>query len=463
MILPDGVGRLFDIPARPVFDFLGGNSMSITARLRQAARLLLLGVLCATTAQALAARTLIHAGTLIDGLGGKPVTERTIVVDGERIVSIERGYLDPEQGDTVIDLSGQTVMPGLIDMHVHLESQINPHTNIERFTLNPTDRAFRSVVHAKRTLDAGFTTVRDLGSHDHVVLSLRDAVNQGLVPGPRIIAAGEAIATTGGHADPTNGARDGLFPEPTPANAVINGPVEARAAVRYRYKEGADTIKITATGGVLSQAKDGAGAQFTIEEIESVVAAAKDYGYIVAAHAHGDEGIRRAVLGGVTTIEHGTFMSEATMDLMKKHHTWYVPTLEAGRFVADKAKIDGYFSELVRPKAAAIGPKLQATFAKAYKRGVPILFGTDTGVSPHGDNWKEFTYMVEAGMPALEAITCATSKPAMVLGRDADIGSIRPGRYADIIAVPGDPLADIQLMGKVDFVMKGGKVERSDG
>jgi len=234
---------------------------------------------------------------------------------------------------------------------------------------------------------------------------------------------------------------------------------DARQAVRQRYKDGSDVIKITATGGVLSYAKSGDAPQFTVDEIKSVVDTARDYGYRVAAHAHGTEGMKRAILGGVTSIEHGTYMTDEVMTLMKQKGTWYVPTITAGRFVADKAKIDGYYPDVVRPKAARIGAQIQQTAAKAYKAGVKIAFGTDSGVSPHGDNAREFVYMVEAGMPAGYALQSATLFAAEVLGVD-DQGAIEAGKRADIIAMPGDPLVDIQQVMKVDFVMKDGKIHR---
>lgn len=426
--------------------------------LRRAAAGALLSLLAAG-ASADHHRTLIHAGTLVDGFGGRPQTERTIVVEGDAIVAVERGYRRAGEGETVVDLRSHTVMPGLIDMHVHLTGETSPTEYVESFRKNPEDHAFRSAVWAERTLMAGFTTVRDVGGP--VALALRDAVNTGWADGPRIFAAGTTIASTGGHGDSTNNLNRALFDPPGPVEGVANGPHEARAAVRQRYKDGSDLIKITATGGVLSQASSGQNAQYTVEEIEVIVSTARDYGFHVAAHAHGTEGMKRAVLGGVTTIEHGTYMSDEVMDLMIERGTFYVPTIIAGKFVAEKAEVDGYFTPIVRPKARAIGPLIQDTFGRAYARGVPILFGTDTGVSAHGDNWKEFVYMAEAGMPMLEAITVATSKPAEVLGRE-DIGAIEVGRLADIVAVPGDPLADPELMGSVSFVMKEGEVYRHD-
>ena len=325
------------------------------------------------------------------------------------------------------------------------------------------DYAFRSVGYAEKTLMAGFTSVRDMGGQ--VAPHLRDAVAQGLVRGPRIFAAGKSIATTGGHADPTNGWNDmlsHLAGAPGPVEGVVDSVEGARQAVRQRYKEGSDVIKITATGGVLSYARSGDGPQFTGDEIEAIVATARDYGYKVAAHAHGTEGMKRAVLAGVDTIEHGTYMTAEVMELMKRRGTWYVPTIHAGRFVADKAKIDGYFPDVVRPKAARIGAAIQQTAGDAYRAGVRIGFGTDAGVGPHGDNAREFIYMVEAGMPAAYALQAATIRAAEVLGVD-DQGVIEAGKRADIIALPGDPVADINAVMDVDFVMKDGVVAREPG
>jgi len=317
------------------------------------------------------------------------------------------------------------------------------------------------VGYAEKTLQAGFTTVRDLGGE--ITLKLRDAINAGLVKGPRIYAAGKSIATTGGHADPTNGMSSELsfvIGPPGPTEGVVNGTDDARQAVRQRYKDGSDLIKITATGGVLSYAKSGDAPQFMTDEIRAIVETAKDYGYAVAAHAHGKEGMKRAIEGGVTSIEHGTYMDEEIFALMKKHGTWYVPTITAGRFVADKAKVPGYFPEIVRPKAERIGSQIQDTFAKAYRSGVKIAFGTDMGVGPHGDNALEFGYMVEAGMPAAEALQSATYRAAEVLG-ERDLGQLEPGFRADVVAVPGNPLEDIALTRKVAFVMKDGVVYRA--
>ena len=404
----------------------------------------------------------LQCGRLFDARAGRMLDAHTVVVRDGRIERVESGRVDVP-GTKAVDLSGHSCSPGWTDLHVHLGSQSSPQSYSEGFRLDPVDYAFRSVGYARKTLMAGFTSVRDLGGE--VSPHLRDAINQGLVVGPRIWAAGKSIATTGGHADPSNGVNDALshlMGPPGPTEGVINSPEDARQAVRQRYKEGSDVIKITATGGVLSYARSGDAPQFTEDEIEAVVSTARDYGYKVAAHAHGEEGMRRAVAAGVDTIEHGTYMSDEVMALMKRNGTWYVPTIHAGRFVADKAKIDGYFPEVVRPKAERIGALIQDTAARAYRNGVRIAFGTDMGVGPHGDNAREFVYMVEAGIPAAVALQSATVRAAEVLGVD-DQGVIEAGKRADIVAMPGNPVEDINAVLGVDFVMKDGAIHASPG
>jgi len=408
-------------------------------------------------AQLQAQKTFIWCGTLIDGTSNDPKTNMTIVIEKNKILSVESGFVNAGANEKTIDLKTKTVTPGWIDMHVHVETETKKGNTADRFILNPTDIAFESIRYVNATLMAGFTTVRDLGGNG-VNVSLRNAINKGWVTGPRIFTAGKSIATTGGHADPTNGYSKDLIGDPGPKEGVINGPADAYHAVRQRYKESSDLIKITATGGVLSQAKDGANAQFTEEEIKAVVAAAKDYGFKVAAHAHGAEGIKRAIRGGVSSIEHGTFMDDEGMKLMKQYGTWYVPTITAGKSTADSAKIPGYYTDIVTPKALATGPQIQKTFAKAYKEGVKIAFGTDAGVFKHGLNWLEFTYMIEGGMKPMEAVKSATINAATLLGVLDNLGSIEAGKLADIVAVDGDPLKDAQAFGKVIFVMKDGTV-----
>ena len=402
-------------------------------------------------------KTYIWCGTLIDGNSNEPKKEMTVVIEKNKIVAVEKGFTKGGTSDKTIDLKTKTVTPGWMDMHVHMEGETNPNAYLERFTLNPTDIAFNTIPIAERTLMAGFTTVRDLGGSG-VNISLRNAINKGLVKGPRIFTAGKAIGTTGSHADPTNGYRKDLMGDPGPAEGVVNSEEDGKKAVRQRYKDGSDLIKITATGGVLSLAKNGQNPQFTEAEIKAIVETAKDYGFTVAAHAHGAEGMKRAIRAGVTSIEHGTLMDEETIELFKKYGTWYVPTITAGQSVADSAKKPGYYPEVVAKKALEIGPQLLNTFTKAYKAGVKIAFGTDAGVYKHGQNWKEFTYMIEAGMPAMQAIKCATINAAELLGMKDQLGSIEAGKLADIVAVDGDPLTDPKVFGKIVFVMKDGMV-----
>jgi imidazolonepropionase-like amidohydrolase len=404
------------------------------------------------------ADTLIHAGRLIDGDANRALVERTLRVDGERIVAVESGYAQPGANDTVVDLRQATVMPGFMDAHVHLTSQYSASSNLNRFILNEADYAYDAAKYARRTLEAGFTVVRDLGGPFNVTIALRKAIADGDVPGPMIISAGTALASTGGHADSTNGWAAHFGADPGPKDGIVNSPADARKAVRQRYKDGVDWIKITATGGVLSVAKNGQNPQFTDEELKAIIDTAADYGLRVAAHAHGTEGMKRAVLAGVASIEHGTYMTEEVMDLMIERGTVFVPTIMAGNWVAEKSKIDGFFPELVRPKAATIGPIIRSTFAAAYKRGVPIVFGTDTGVSAHGDNAQEFALMVEGGMPPMDAIKSATSVAADFFDIGDSHGRLKPGYQADIVAVAGDPLEDITLLQHVGFVMKGGTI-----
>lgn len=412
-------------------------------------------------AVALAQETYLHCGRLLDVKSGKMLSEKTIVVSGNSIKSIENGYKTGGAQDVVVDLKDKTVLPGFIDMHVHIEGQSSPNTYIQRFTLNDADVAFQSTVYAKNTLMAGFTTVRDLGGSG-VNIALRNAINKGVIVGPRIFTAGKAIGTTGGHADPTNGMKKDLMGDPGPKEGVVNSEEDGKKAVRQRYKDGADVIKITATGGVLSVAKSGQNPQFTIEEIKAITETAKDYNMLTAAHAHGDEGMRRAILGGIKTIEHGTLMSEETMDLMVKHNTFLVPTITAGKEVTENAKKPGYFPDVVAKKASEIGPKIQATFQLAYKKGVPIAFGTDAAVFPHGENAREFVYMVEAGMPVVEAIKSATITNAELLGMGDNLGQLKAGFLADIVAVDKNPEDDVNTLRNVVFVMKEGKIFKSE-
>lgn len=412
---------------------------------------------CAS-AQPVAADTLIHAGRLIDGTTSQAQENVTIRIVENKITAIESGFTRGGSDDEVIDMRNGTVMPGFIDMHTHLTSQSEPGSYMHRYTHNEADVAFRAAHFADITLRAGFTTVRDLGDSFAASVALKRAIQAGYVQGPRVYTAAKSLATTGGHADPSNGSRRGLMDTPGPMEGVVNGVDEARQAVRARYQEGADLIKITATGGVLSMAASGDNPQFMDDELEAIVQTATDYGMRVAVHAHGKDGMMRAIRAGVHSIEHGTYMDDEVFALMQEYGTYYVPTITAGRSVAERAEIDGYFPEQVRAKARAIGPLIQGTFGRAYAAGVNIAFGTDSGVFDHGENAREFEYMVEAGMPPIEAIRAATLTAATLLGAEDIIGSIEVDKYADIVAVQGNPLDDINLLKDIQLVIKDGVV-----
>ena len=419
--------------------------------------LLLLSVLTAS-----AQDIYIHAGKIYDTNSGKLSSEKTIIISDNIIKSIENGYKEASEDDIKIyDLKSKVVLPGLIDFHVHMESQSGGQDRyVRRFQDNKADVAFRSSVIAKKTLMSGFTSVRDVGGSG-VNISLRNAINNGVIPGPRIFTSGKTIATTGGHGDRTNGFRDDLVADPGPEQGVVNSIADARKAVRFRYKNGADLIKITATGGVMSLAKNGQNPQFTEEVIREIVKTADDYGMHVAAHAHGDEGMFRAVNAGVTTIEHGSIMADRTMRLMKEKQTYLVPTISAGEHVVKMAKIPGYYPEIIIPKALEVGVQNKATTKKAYKMGVPIAFGTDAGVFPHGDNAGEFVYMKEIGIPAEYSLNSATITNAKLLNMENLLGQLKEGFYADIIAVDESPLENIATLENEIFVMKDGKVYKN--
>jgi imidazolonepropionase-like amidohydrolase len=412
------------------------------------------------------ATSVVHCGHLFDSESGRMLGETSITVEGERIKAVQAGA--PQAGGAqsnvqVIELGNATCLPGLIDSHVHLTMQTSPTQYSDQFRLNIADYAIRSTVYAQRTLMAGFTTVRNVADIANESIALRNAINAGIVPGPRIYTSGKAIGSTGGHADPTDGYRSDLMGDPDARGGIINSPEDAWKAVRQHYKDGADLIKIMPSGGVLDESSSVDNAQLTIPEIQAIVAAAHDYGFTVAAHAHGAEAIRRAVIGGVDSIEHGTFMNDEDMKLMKEHGTWYVPTIIAGKYVEEKAGVPGYYPAQVAVKAKMVGPVIQATAGKAYRAGVRIAFGTDAAVYPHGQNAKEFEYMVQAGMPAAFTLQAATTHAAQLLKHEKDFGSVTAGKYADIVAVPGDPLADITQMQHVGFVMKAGVVYKRDG
>jgi len=400
------------------------------------------------------AATVMHCGRLVDVRTLQVHTERTIVIEGKRIARVESGYASAPDA---VDLRQHTCLPGLIDLHIHFGGELSKNAYMERLQLNPADAAIRSVVFAEKTLMAGFTSARDLGNDKGVGVALRNAINQGMIRGPRLQVAG-FVGSTGSHGDPTNSLRLDLMGKPGLEHGIVSGPDQARDAVRQQYKERYDLIKIATTGGVLSLARSGDAPTLVDSELAAIVTTARDYSMPVACHAHGAEGMKRAIRAGVQTIEHGTYLDDEAIELMKRHGTWLVPTISAGRFVTDRAKDEGYFPEVVRVKAATIGPLIQGMFARAYKAGVKIAFGTDQGVAPHGENAKEFEFMVEAGMPPLEAIRAATLHGAQVMGMEKEIGTLEAGKLADVVAVPGDPSRDIAVMTRVGFVMKDGTI-----
>ncbi|MCL4706404.1 amidohydrolase family protein [bacterium] len=434
---------------------------------RQPARLLwlcsfVLMFMIGMTSPARAQRTLVHAGTLIDGISDKTQNNITLTVEKGRIIAIEKGFTAAKTNDKIIDLKNKFVLPGLMDMHTHLSGQTETAGYLKRFQLYPPEQALAATQYLKNTLMAGFTTVRDLGGGEGVDLALRNAVNRGDIIGPRMLVAGKSLAVMGGHADPTNGFREDILGIPGIEEGVINGVESARTATLLAIKRGADWVKITATAGVLSLSGNAQNPQFTEEEIRAIVNTAADFGRKVAAHAHGAEGAKRAIRAGVASIEHGTFMDDETMALMKQNSVYWVPTITAGKSVADSAKIPGYYSPIVVPKALSIGPMIQETFRRAYKAGVPIAFGTDAGVFRHGRNAVEFQYMVEAGMPPLAAIKSATYHTAKLLDKLDELGTLEAGKIADIIAVAVDPLQDIKALQNVAFVMKDGVVYKNE-
>ncbi len=416
-------------------------------------------MLCIATV--LSQETLLHCGKLIDTENGKVLVEQTITVSGNKIVKVENGYASAKEGQQVIDLKSKTVMPGFIDMHVHIEGETNPKRYLETFTKNEADIAFTAAEIAERTLLAGFTTVRDLGGSG-VNVSLRNAINNKTVKGPRIFTAEKAIGTTGGHADPTNGFKKVNMGDPGPTEGVINSVDDARKAVRQRYKNGADLIKITATGGVLSVSKNGDNPQFRQEEVDEIVRTAKEYGMHVAAHAHGKEGMQRAIKAGVQTIEHGSFMDKETVALMKQYDTYLVPTLSAGKYVAQKAKVKGYYPDIIIPKIEKVDATLKETFTMVAQSGVNIAFGTDAGVFPHGENAKEFRYMTEYGWSPMFAIQSATITNGRLLDMDSKLGVIASGYLADIVATSEDPTQNITTTEDIKFVMKDGVIYKNE-
>lgn len=399
--------------------------------------------------------TVIHAGHLIAVPGEDARQDVTIHVRGNRIEAIEDGFQSPE-GATVIDLSDDWVMPGFIDSHVHLLSQQGPLRRFEGFVLNPADMAFNGAANARKTLLAGFTTAQDVGGNFEAITALRDAIEDGDVPGPRLRVSGPSVTPTGGHGDINGFAFDvmHMFSSET----ACNGPADCRRAVRELVRGGADVIKITATGGVLSDTAAGVEQQFFIDELEAITEAAHMMGRRVTAHAHGVTGINAFLEAGGDSIEHGTYLDRDSIRLFRRNGAYLVPTVMAGEFVAQQAETADWMTDNQRAKSRQVGPEMLEMARRAHEGGVNIAFGTDSGVSAHGDNAREFELYVMAGMTAMEAITTATVNASRHIQMADEIGTIEAGKLADIVAVDGDPLADIAELRDVDFVMKDGVV-----
>ncbi len=408
-----------------------------------------------------AAVTVVHCPSLFDSAAGKMLGPTTVVISGAKFDKVVPGT-ESEAGATVVDLTGVTCLPGLIDDHVHLDNQFGENSYAEAAHVNFANLVLRSTLYARRTLMAGFTTVRNVGDTDYDTVALRQEVAAGTVIGPRIFTAGPAISTTGGHADHSNGLSLELQGDPGPLQSIFNGPDEARKVVRLHYKEGADLIKAMPSGGVMDLGTNGSGPQMTEDEIRAIVETAHDYGMKVAVHAHGAEAIRRSVIAGVDSVEHGTFMDDQDIQLMKEHGTFYCPTVYTGQYVAEQAR-NGAYPATVAAKALAIGPQIMKTVTRAYTGGVKFAYGTDAGVYPHGQNWEDFIYLVKAGLPPAYTLQMATINAARLLGHEDMLGTVAAGKYADLVAVPGNPLDDITVMSKVSFVMKAGVIYKRDG
>lgn len=410
-----------------------------------------------------AENVVIHAGSLLDGISRTPQSQVSILVQDDRIVGVEKGFVTPA-GSRVIDLSKATVLPGLIDCHVHITSQSDGGDTVhEAVTRTRLDDAFLSARYARNTLEAGFTTVRDVGGDTDLVVALKRAIKAGTIPGPRLWVAGAPLGPTGGHGDPANGL-DAELSHPRWDEVTIDSPEKARRVVREFRRRGVDLIKIMPSGGVLSIGDDPSLQLMADDEIKAVVETAHALNMKVAAHIHGTQAINHAIVLGVDSVEHGTFANEESYKLFKQHGTYLVPTLLIAQRVLDVANTH---PERLPPtaadKARAVVPTLMANFSKAYHSGVKIAFGTDESLVPHGDNAKEFELMVKGGMTPIDAIMSSVHNGGDLIGDSQNIGSIQSGRYADIVAVTGDPVADITELQRVKFVMKGGIVYKEDG
>ena len=410
--------------------------------------------------------TLVHAGELLAKPGWSPAKEQTGVVRGERIEQVVDGYLDAGAlglaGDVqVVDLRDSFVLPGLTDLHTHITSELGPDSKIASVTLTPVDNALNAAVFLRRTLEAGFTTIRNTGGDPEVMFPLRRGVAAGKIAGPRILAAGAGVANTGGHAD-NHGLREEIL-ELYRSSGICDGVDDCRRAVRTQIKRGSDWIKITASGGVLSETAAGVGQQLFDDELVAIVRTAAMMGRHVAAHAHGTDGINAALRAGVRTIEHGTYSDDESFELFKSQGAFLVPTILAGKTVEEMASQSDFMPAPIREKALSVGPHMLDMVRRAHEAGVAIAFGTDSGVSPHGQNAREFDLLVQAGLSEMEAIVTATVTAARVLEMEEEIGAIRPGLRADLIATPGSPLDDIGELRRVEFVMKDGRIYKDGG
>ena len=402
--------------------------------------------------------TIIHAGTLLAMPGDAPQNNQSIVIEGGQITRVEDGFVNPADvsGDvTVIDLSDKFVLPGLMDMHVHLLGELGPNSRTEALQVTTSMQALKGAMHAKRTLDAGFTTVRDLGGKPEAIYALRDAIDNGFVPGPRIIAAGSSLAATGGHGD-VDGVKAELLTLWTP-ETICDGPYDCRRATRYAIKYGADWIKITATGGVLSDTATGTDQQMTDDELKEIMDTAHGLGVRVAAHAHGTDGINAALRAAVDSIDHGSFLDKESIRLFKQTGAYLVPTLSPSYKIPAQMEGNPFFTDAIKAKALAASAASKANFGSAYEAGVKIAFGTDSAVTKHGENADEFGMMVESGMTEMHAIRSATVVAAELLEMSDTLGTIELGKMADIIAMDGSPLDDITALKYVSVVIKDGK------